>query len=112
MTAPKHFTHVDEAVAFVRERLGKHWITAAPLGLGKPNRLLNALYRAAKADSSIHMKLMTALSLAPEVVDMAPISTISALPQLGKREREREQVCTSLQCCRCCWTSPSSHVHC
>ncbi len=64
MTAPKHFTHVDEAVAFVRERLGKHWITAAPLGLGKPNRLLNALYRAAKADSSIHMKLMTALSLA------------------------------------------------
>jgi len=64
MTAPKRFNNIDDAVAFVRERLGKHWITAAPLGLGKPNRLLNALYRAAKADSSVHMKLMTALSLA------------------------------------------------
>ena len=64
MTATKHFTHVDEAVAFVRERLGKHGITAAPLGLGKPNRMLNALYRAAKADPTVHMKLMTALSLA------------------------------------------------
>ena len=64
MTAPKRFTQVEEAVAFVRERLGKHWIAAAPLGLGKPNRLINALYLAAKADSSVQMKLMTALSLA------------------------------------------------
>lgn len=64
MTAPKRFTQVEEAVAFVRERLGKHWIAAAPLGLGKPNRLINALYLAAKTDSSVQMKLMTALSLA------------------------------------------------
>jgi len=64
MTGPKYFTRTEDAVAFVREHVGKHWITAAPLGLGKPNRLVNALYRAAKADPSVHMKLMTALSLA------------------------------------------------
>jgi acyl-CoA hydrolase len=64
MSEPRHFTQVDDAVAFVRERLGKHWITAAPLGLGKPNRLINALYQAAKADPSVQMKLLTALSLA------------------------------------------------
>lgn len=61
---PTHFTRVEDALAFVQERLGTHWIVAAPLGLGKPNRLLNALYTAAKADPRVHMKLMTALSLA------------------------------------------------
>lgn len=64
MTAPKRFSRIEDAVEFVRESLGKRWIAAAPLGLGKPNRLINALYLAAKADSSVQMKLMTALSLA------------------------------------------------
>ena len=64
MSHTRHLTTIDEAVGLVRERLGKHWIAAAPLGLGKPNRLINALYRAAKEDTSISFKLMTALSLA------------------------------------------------
>lgn len=64
MSHTKYLQRVEDAVACVRERLGKHWIAAAPLGLGKPNRLLNALYNSAKADSSIHFRLMTALSLA------------------------------------------------
>ncbi len=54
-----------DAVAFVRQQLGQHWVIGAPLGLGKPNHLINALYRAAKADSSIRMELYTALSLNP-----------------------------------------------
>ncbi|MBL6750644.1 MAG: acetyl-CoA hydrolase [Nevskia sp.] len=36
-----------------------------PLGIGKPNALLNALYRRARADSSIRLDLITALSLNP-----------------------------------------------
>jgi acyl-CoA hydrolase len=64
MATTQYFQRTEDAVSFVRERVGKHWITAAPLGLGKPNRLLNALYLAAKADPSVQMKLMTALSLA------------------------------------------------
>ncbi len=61
---PIHLTRIEDAVAFVRERLGTRWTLAAPLGLGKPNRLLNALYAAAKADDSVRFKLLTALSLA------------------------------------------------
>ncbi len=40
------------------------WVIAAPLGLGKPNGLLNALYAAAK-DSQRELTLLTALSLTP-----------------------------------------------
>jgi acyl-CoA hydrolase len=56
---------LDQVVAFVRERLGNHWVIGAPLGLGKPNHLINALYRAAKAEPSIRLELFTALSLDP-----------------------------------------------
>ncbi len=55
----------EDAVAFVQQRLGQHWVIGAPLGLGKPNHLINALYRAAKADPSIRLELYTALSLNP-----------------------------------------------
>ncbi|GIX35362.1 MAG: acetyl-CoA hydrolase [Lysobacteraceae bacterium] len=41
------------------------WVVAAPLGLGKPNGLLNAIYRAACADPERPLVLLTALSLAP-----------------------------------------------
>jgi acyl-CoA hydrolase len=56
---------LEDCVAFVRERLGNHWIVGAPLGLGKPNHLVNALYRAARSDDSIRLELFTALSLNP-----------------------------------------------
>lgn len=56
---------VSEVVSFVRQRLGHHWVIGAPLGLGKPNHLINALYQAAKADPGIHLELFTALSLNP-----------------------------------------------
>ena len=63
MTKPVHLTQIEDAVALIREHLGTRWILAAPLGLGKPNRLINALYAAAKADDAVHFKLLTALSL-------------------------------------------------
>ncbi|MSQ98648.1 MAG: acetyl-CoA hydrolase [Xanthomonadales bacterium] len=58
-------TNSDEFVQFVRQRLGNHWIVGAPLALGKPNHLVNALYLAARADASIRLELFTALSLNP-----------------------------------------------
>ena len=36
---------------------------AAPLGLGKPNHLLNAIYRRFKTDASRRLTIYTALSL-------------------------------------------------
>lgn len=59
-----HASQAADIIKLVRERLGKRWVIAAPLGLGKPNRLLNALYDEANADPKVEMKLLTALSLA------------------------------------------------
>ncbi|GAB4168846.1 MAG: acetyl-CoA hydrolase/transferase C-terminal domain-containing protein [Wenzhouxiangellaceae bacterium] len=50
---------VDEIVAVVGPRI----VLGLPLGLGKPNRLANALYRRACRDRSIHLEIVTALSL-------------------------------------------------
>ncbi len=57
-------TTIADVLDLLHKRLGKHWTVAAPLGLGKPNALLNAIYAAAKADSSIQLLILTALSLA------------------------------------------------
>lgn len=56
--------HYAEALALVFGRPGDI-VVAAPLGLGKPIRLLNALYARAKQDSTRQFTLLTALSLDP-----------------------------------------------
>ena len=50
-------------VDWLLSKTGKHIVMAAPLGLGKPNRLLNAIYRRVAADPSLKLQLCTALSL-------------------------------------------------
>ena len=55
---------VEEAVARIGAHAGVNLRVAAPLGLGKPNVLLNAMYRAVAADPGLHLHLYTALSLA------------------------------------------------
>lgn len=45
------------------ERLGHELVVGLPLGLGKPNRLVNALYQRAHKDASLDLTLLTALSL-------------------------------------------------
>jgi hypothetical protein len=45
--------------------VGRDWRIATPLGLGKPNLLLNDLYARAKADPALKLTLFTALSLNP-----------------------------------------------
>ena len=62
MTA--HFDDFEACVDWILQRVGSHIVMATPLGLGKPNGLLNALYRRVKADSGLHLKVYTALSLA------------------------------------------------
>lgn len=57
------FHHIDKSADWIIEQLDKKLVIGAPLGLGKPNQLLNALYERAKQDSSISLTLLTALSL-------------------------------------------------
>ena len=56
---------VDAAVDAILARCGPELEVAAPLGLGKPHRLLNALYARVAADPSLAMRIHTALSLDP-----------------------------------------------
>ena len=53
------------AVDAILARCGPRLEVAAPLGLGKPNRLLNALYARVAADPSLSLRIHTALSLDP-----------------------------------------------
>jgi acyl-CoA hydrolase len=55
----------EACVDLILERLGKRIVLGTPLGIGKPNALINALYRRAKADASISLDIVTALSLNP-----------------------------------------------
>lgn len=54
---------VDAAVEILIERLGKDIRVGLPLGLGKPTQLVNALYARAKADPTLSLTILTALSL-------------------------------------------------
>ncbi|TBR39084.1 MULTISPECIES: acetyl-CoA hydrolase/transferase C-terminal domain-containing protein [Dyella] len=62
---PPESRHTDtEACAHhIAERVGPDLRIAAPLGLGKPHGLLNALYRLTRDDPSRSLSLYTALSL-------------------------------------------------
>jgi acyl-CoA hydrolase len=63
MLPEQRFTDTDACAQLIVERLGADLRVAAPLGLGKPHGLLNALYRLMQADTWRSMTLYTALSL-------------------------------------------------
>lgn len=56
---------LDQAVEQILAHTGGSLRMATPLGLGKPHRLLNALYDRVKADPALSLQLYTALSLNP-----------------------------------------------
>ena len=60
---PLVVTDVETCVEHLLARAGRRLVVGAPLGIGKPNQLLNALYRRAAADRRIELTLVTALSL-------------------------------------------------
>lgn len=60
-------TDLERVVTRIFERCGAHLNIASPLGLGKPNLLLNALYRAVAGHPERRLHLFTALSLARPV---------------------------------------------
>ncbi|NBB92110.1 MAG: acetyl-CoA hydrolase [Gammaproteobacteria bacterium] len=58
-TPTTHEALIDRIIQHVGRRL----VVGLPLGLGKPNRLVNALYRRACADPGLQLEIVTALSL-------------------------------------------------
>lgn len=64
---PSRFSDCEACVDHIIERVGKRIVLGIPLGIGKPNALVNALYRRVKADPSLHLEIITALSLNPPI---------------------------------------------
>jgi len=54
---------VGECVDAVLRRVGARVVLALPLGIGKPNPIVNEIYRRAARDPSIDLTIITALSL-------------------------------------------------
>ncbi|WP_243041131.1 acetyl-CoA hydrolase/transferase C-terminal domain-containing protein [Dyella sedimenti] len=63
MSPEQCHTDTEACAQHIAERIGPDLRVAAPLGLGKPHGLLNALYRLTQADTSRSLTLYTALSL-------------------------------------------------
>lgn len=64
---PHRLDHLDDAVETLLASIDGPLHVAAPLGIGKPHRLLNALYARVEKDASRAVHLYTALSLDPPV---------------------------------------------
>jgi hypothetical protein len=64
-TGPQKFTDPARIADAIVEKAGKKLVMALPLGLGKANHIVNALFARATADPSIHLTIFTALTLEP-----------------------------------------------
>lgn len=62
-SAPTVLTDVEACVDAILQRVGKTVVVGLALGLGKPTQLINALYARAKADPTLRLRILTALSL-------------------------------------------------
>ncbi|BCS98419.1 hypothetical protein DSLASN_40510 [Desulfoluna limicola] len=60
---PVYYQDVERCVDDLVAKVGKKIIMAVPLAVGKPNHLVNAIYRRAKVDPTMHFTLITAVSL-------------------------------------------------
>ncbi|TWI72438.1 acetyl-CoA hydrolase/transferase-like protein [Desulfobotulus alkaliphilus] len=67
MKKPVIFNDPEQMVDFIIENVGKDLVFGTQLGLGKPNNILNAVYRRAQKDQSISLRIITGLSLEPPV---------------------------------------------
>src|SRR5262245_14400310 len=63
MTGPEQFTDPDRLANAIIARVGKTIVLGLPLGIGKANHVVNALYARAAADRSINLRIFTALTL-------------------------------------------------
>jgi acyl-CoA hydrolase len=60
---PAHYDSAERLADAIIARVGRNIVLALPLGLGKANHLANALFARAAADSSIKLRIFTALTL-------------------------------------------------
>ena len=59
----RRFADADVLAGWIAERLGPEIVTGLPLGIGKATHVANALFARAKADPSLRLEILTALTL-------------------------------------------------
>jgi hypothetical protein len=59
------YTDVSACFDAILDRLGRDIVVGTPLGIGKPNHILNELVERVLADPDIDLEIWTALSLSP-----------------------------------------------
>jgi len=60
---PIYYRDVKQCADDIIAKIGNNIVLATPLALGKPNQLINALFRKAIENPTIHLKILTALTL-------------------------------------------------
>lgn len=60
---PVYYDDVERCVDDLLATVGKRISIAIPLAVGKPNHLVNALYRRLKTDPEMHLRIVTAVTL-------------------------------------------------
>lgn len=63
MKTPLTIASIDAAVDHILDSVPGTVVLGIPLGIGKPNPLVNALYRRIKANPARRLRIITALSL-------------------------------------------------
>lgn len=61
--SPRYFSDAEQVVDEIVATVGQHIILGIPLGIGKPNPLVNAIYRRVVASPELRLTILTALSL-------------------------------------------------
>ena len=61
--SPSYFQDVERCVDESIARVGQQVVLGIPLGIGKPNPLVNAFYQRAKADPQLRHKIITAITV-------------------------------------------------
>ena len=61
--SPFYFQDVERCVDEIIARVGQRIVLGIPLGIGKPNPLVNALYRRVKMNPNLHLKILTAITV-------------------------------------------------
>lgn len=61
--SPCYCEDVEGCVDEVITRVGRRIVLGIPLGIGKPNPLVNAFYQRAKAEPELHLKIITAITV-------------------------------------------------
>src|SRR5258707_11508747 len=60
---PKHFSDPGDIAEDIIRDVGTNLVVGLPLGLGKANHIINALYARAAADLAINLTFFSALTL-------------------------------------------------